>query len=1732
MDQVAKNTQFSTTLMKNWASTQRVKKDRIIRDLQFELARNGFAGLKKTRENIQHREEQEYGIDSYEKNLIKNGIGGGDQDSDRPLGVNHENGEQFLERIEDLARRNFPVDQEISGFLSQLKVRMKDRQAIRHEKARRRRKGAAEQSKAAQEEAAEAAAMLESTKIKSPKKNKFMLEEDVSDEDDDKATIDVDEGNNTLRLAAEESVRLFAEDFRSKYDRQSHADNLAEIMKARRIYQEKKRALNYETCRAITISIVDIMLNSSDDGQRDSSKKFKKYYNNRTELSEGLLRMVERQVAAAGPFEAPGDDSQELSMDDVATLDAWPSYAALAMNAGLWRVGMVADEQAIAAAAVADAPLEPTEEGSVVAGQPPEGVEADADAANDAAVEALPTAVNALPLHEPTTRLSQTKDSPFVDVTQTMLESLLTMSSSKDEGSSGLSLSVTAEERNTLLSDIAATNRNAGVVLVVGGGPGSEVATADVETALSWLGTDVAELWDVAAAIEVGKKIAPLLEGKVPTISYAALFQIFSGGAGVLLPPGGCPRPSRDCPEGLRGVPLDPTALRIAAEIVEASNRICASVPQPAATVPAAKGKGPAGPAPVAFTEVTFGILLGQVLWLRDFVKDHHEQYLITPAVDPSEALPVFAKLVLGGRCVSAQGAFSALDSASFALAVEWFLSGGTREALLALLAEQPPPAVAEGGGAGEAGILEGTRLLQEAVAQEAELLAGGGGKKAAPAKAAAKGKGAAEVPVAAEPATVRTHSMLAGAVRVLPSLPTQEGAELTATMTAPAEDASPEEESAMVLLRRFVASFTAACVPKSNKPPAEPAGDATSKSPDGVLIDAFAGLGLPLLFLRPASALAAPDAEAPPVSAAVTPGLSTTEALVSSVLLVSPSYRQVLSLPPLRVGEAASPEHFLAQVLADWTALTHRRREQLLSNQARLWLMHLAQTNPLDFDAVYSAHSLFALARGSYVELLGPLLMACGLRIADVQEMMRQREAEIISSLKAPDSRWQFVCQMTHEKLAALPARSHELMGHIASDCVCMLGSVIDDRHLHWLAEADAHKATLSTALSKLKLAAMRVSELLSRAVCEDQRVKGDAAAALGGLLVQAGYATVPWPLPHSGQGGSRRAAAVRKDRLRAEATQLAAACGADPSGGKGEGEGEGVDLVGPWRAAIGLLDEADPAQRAGPQEQLVEALLNEMRAEIMETSVSVLRSIRTAVVDVGGQIEEHHARVRDMVVKRFQYEHGVLREWSGEMTRSLERVATSSNNNPRHPYSSTLLSEYYFGASDEANMDHVPWKVGEYLLELGDLTIPFAVLRVLSEELRDALRSEVHAGVTDVDASTAFLVITRVMQVLVAKGTSLASSWTQADQVERFVARVLRGSASLTVEAFAKATVMALLLGAIPVTPPLSYISTMLQTFPERPATLKEFLTQVGVHKVLGKGWGSHLSGFAMSATDVQDVLTALVTVCSKDAGAGVDVDSLAVMMCMGSPLLAGGDFERTLLLHADVLHDPDAEHIALHDGGVRLPTFLAEGVFKALSLVATRSDQADGDHRPHRAPSSHHTRSVGVDRLASVSGPHRAMTPARLQWLMAQAEPFAFRISDDLSSSYRPTFGIPIPKDPATATVGEDDSPIAGEGEGQAAVHEAAAVAASAVDVPAEVPVAAEAEEGSLGSLSEGEARLQVERAEQTEPAAEQPPPRVEAIRPAGHVADFLELANDIHCSLARSIVSGAPLPFTLY
>lgn len=143
----AENTQFMHDLTQKWKETQRVKKNRMIRDLHFELAQQTKQQLTKLHSTQIHKEHEEQGITNFEKNMKRLGIGSG-EGGDMTMTVSYETAENFEERLQQLAEKQFPTNEEISNFKTQLKERTEANRLARYEKARRKRRAMVEQQAA------------------------------------------------------------------------------------------------------------------------------------------------------------------------------------------------------------------------------------------------------------------------------------------------------------------------------------------------------------------------------------------------------------------------------------------------------------------------------------------------------------------------------------------------------------------------------------------------------------------------------------------------------------------------------------------------------------------------------------------------------------------------------------------------------------------------------------------------------------------------------------------------------------------------------------------------------------------------------------------------------------------------------------------------------------------------------------------------------------------------------------------------------------------------------------------------------------------------------------------------------------------------------------------------------------------------------------------------------------------------------------------------------------------------------------------------------------------------------------------------------------------------------------------------------------------------------------------------------------------------------------------------
>eukprot|EP01038_Epipyxis_sp_PR26KG_P017121 gene17121-23562_t len=142
-----RNQQATDTLKHNWAKTQMVKKDRQVRDLQYEMTVAKISDLKKSKDRLIHRNDQVDGVNYFEKIMQRSGIGSAD--SGGTLTVSYETGDAFINRLEANNASKWPSNEEISDFKTQLKSRTTEKRTARYEKARRRRRAQVDQAAAA-----------------------------------------------------------------------------------------------------------------------------------------------------------------------------------------------------------------------------------------------------------------------------------------------------------------------------------------------------------------------------------------------------------------------------------------------------------------------------------------------------------------------------------------------------------------------------------------------------------------------------------------------------------------------------------------------------------------------------------------------------------------------------------------------------------------------------------------------------------------------------------------------------------------------------------------------------------------------------------------------------------------------------------------------------------------------------------------------------------------------------------------------------------------------------------------------------------------------------------------------------------------------------------------------------------------------------------------------------------------------------------------------------------------------------------------------------------------------------------------------------------------------------------------------------------------------------------------------------------------------------------------------
>ena len=1478
----------------SWEMSLETKRQRQIRDLQFELVTSKIAQLKGQQRNRLHDEDQITGIDAFETNLKRNGLGGDDTDSGANLTISYEDADAFIDRLETVAKKKWPTKEDAGDFMTQLKLRTADKRTTRYEKARRRRKMLLEQTMAV-------SPLGIVTQVAAQKGNQpeGTVTTKFAEEKADKYAQMLEQGRlakEAIKEKSEEEIRLWAEKYRmiAAENADETAAAMQEIMRVREERKMQKHTQNEALCRGMVNEFIGDLFDTGNQKQQQQQQQERKdvlkpnLMQTSMEFSHQLADLAHSRL---NEFSGP-----VISLSDVLTLDSWPASATLAANIAKWTLSSFA-----AANADIDSPVPGRESHGIEGeGEPVEG-EGEPRKESD---EAEATEPNLVLIPKSTTIAKRCE--AFVEVAQGVLDTLLertAQTAARGVTPDGPNLSSVEPDFGVILGERAEfashVGKNAASSIMVLS-DGSHVPLSTWNRLISWLGHDLAFLWDGVIALETSVKIRPLVEGKTPTVTFAALVGIFLGEHIV-------------CPAEFASLTLPPSVLRICTELVDISMRIMSIQPQ--------IEDGGAVPA-MPFNDISLAALIGQSLWLRNFLADK---------IDNCPRLAVVGKRFGGGVSVA--------DSVIFARLLEWFLRGGTRDNI-------PPTDV----------------KMQDALQSEADKAsgAGGAGKKKAPPPA--KGKGvenaiAEQCSVCAavwirlrEPKTAACQQDLQNegeqsiSDRIFDAFASstwietpafsldKEELELLefAKMTSRGADGSPLRPLSVYCLQYKPQQMQGETLPPQVEEEGNPldqgeieftnfpAQEVVSKHPIDVGIN-------------------------------FTSEISISEAIVAIALLEG----GVLLGTSCSDGEAEATDEsektmqeVIARTLHRVLRILHVRRGRL-SAPEHVFYLHLTGENVLSMPEAFAAHSLVCEVQALEQELYGLCLLAVERSMLAMNHRMRQREAALNSQLKTGDARWQGLCQATLQQILPFFNNGDAKKIKLAlGDLICRLGDVVDERHMAWMQRLDQYEQEAADDVSELKNLLLHMSELLCSCTFRILEAKREAALSLAALLLSAAFTEFPWNLPRQTEAGPRMLLDRCRDDLRASALLLSHACGVQPP--------EEGDAVASWRdlAAVEL------PQSLKDGESLSSAALTEVYFESLSVSTALLSATLRGLNSCMQGSSGASRRMHDSVRRRHEYEHSNLADWA----RKLDEPQ--------------FLAQSFFTCSDDVAHDGVEALVGKNVCEARDMIISLAQVHAFAAALSEEFYSAKHQQqVTPTDDDLDPPRSQRDLAVYLAVGAAgkigkhdltLSRGWRSPERIESFIREKLDaapvgglwGPGGLdepdSLVLFFRGLISFLVLSAVPEPPSGEALVRLAKSLSF--ATEDRLTASVLFQKVSSDPKLSVLA----------DAVGA-VAYCCLDCDGRVIVEDLLLTLCRSPQRLEKNLFGKCLLLQRG--EGPTAELNADADATDLLPCILQDGVSKALRIAASikhieGEGQTDFDAKTELSPSSgaSHLRTCG--------------------------------------------------------------------------------------------------------------------------------------------------------------------------
>jgi hypothetical protein len=1420
-----------------WSKNQLNKKDRKTRDLHFELALGAKRTLNIQNNHQRHRVDQESGIDNFEMNMKRNGIGG-DVDEGGTLLPSSEDSSVFMNRLELNAARDWPTDGEVGDLMQVLEKRTKELRVARAEKARRKRRMLVDQDAAlddmGMEEEEEELLEDDGTELTTQSARELKAAHKQQAHDDRTAAAKVKHA--AMVEAGETEMRIYCEQTRMRaFDEDRQTEKVQATLEAQAKRKAEKKERNHDMCKMLVQQLVNELFATGANAQDLNSKSGGPKYEENIPKSQLVTALLDISLQPQ-----PKDENDHpLSKRAISSKasDLWISAVNLANNAGKWSA--LTQDNAISF-----------------------------DICTNDYGRTSSFSENAVKILSELVKFLQMEGvCPFeVDATEPFREHRELMSLAEEHASKEAAAAAEGEVGGHEVEH-ATPARPQHVCMVLG--EKHDIDQKVWSLAADWMGGDQnVACWSIDQAVEFAFDLyaAAIPEGKdVPhddLITFAVLCKMF----------GVTPEGLSQSQEGLEAESVTASLAGVAMFFQTTS-----TIAEVIATVTRMKEASSVFPednslpdtstielSAFEFNDATLMILSAQILWLRDFVS---RQIFHILNIQP------FTQHVL---FFSSYGAFP--DRWISVKLFDFFLKGGSRhhvpdhhgelaEEVKAEMATEKPkkgkaaPKKKDKKDKSEPIVLEESMIrsviwihtppIPVVVAEESEETLEKDVVKddEQTTEEKADNEGAEE-----ETDAVKLYDEGLSVQSKLLSL-------YRCVWENKWNDIADEDKAARLTSQQAgLDSFSAA----ENCPVhyfTLGEGPVDFSCSNFVILNDFCALEY-LLSIFLVDILDQGVAE----SAAAVEEEEEVER-VQPIHLMGSQEQEVTRVSP------SLPSH--SRVLS-----VIEERKKLLDLAQKMWRSITMNELTLNINDV--SNILIDSRRQALTcdEQLGSLVLAGLLKLESVGKELLMEKAKVIDCMKSVDEGWKKTCMQFREELKALARHSNgasntevqAVFSASVRELNCELGDIIDARHLEWLKLVKAQEHVFSEIVNDMTATTLDISYCFREIFSALLKKNIEVSLAIATVVFDKSGES-PWPLK------TACAPDGTVDKLQSTIIEQVELLHKHIISGEQSGL-ESDFCIDKWSQMFGDIDSFIAEAINASEDVITTAIAEEIRHEAYTSFVCLVKSFKACIDSLKTTKDNLVEDLNGYVMSRNSYEHQMLQSWIAEL------YQTRQNKNSEDPLSGPIqfISTYFFGLSDDPELDGVPHTSllpPAGLVDVEDMRMDAKSLRVLAYYIVKVRQDCEFQNLSVFDTLKA--IATKAIEC----GEALPAAWRNIKRLKALYESVLASSndysLSENADMFFQHLVMRLALGFLQDAPPSVYIaklglkiftntedlskSIFLSSGEEQIVDLSKIVAAIKQDKVLKLGWwNTDVKAAALKAhtSTVVDVVESIALMC----------------------------------------------------------------------------------------------------------------------------------------------------------------------------------------------------------------------------------------------------------------------------